>query len=112
MCLADPALQDSNGPVFTAAFNPAHADKLLAGSGYTLSELIALADAGQPLPILRFHLFLQAEVSTRNEVVESPNIVGVFAGTDPQPKNEYLVYSAHLDHLGIGEPINGDKIYN
>ena len=112
MRLADPALQDCNGPMFTAAFNPAHADKLLAGSGHTLSELLALADAGQPLPHFALPSILRAEVSTRNEVVESPNIVGVFAGTDPQLKNEYVVYSAHLDHLGIGEPIDGDKIYN
>lgn len=43
---------------------------------------------------------------------ESPNIVAVLAGSDPQLKNEYVVYSAHADHLGIGEPILGDTIYN
>jgi Zn-dependent M28 family amino/carboxypeptidase len=35
-----------------------------------------------------------------------------FPGSDPALKNEYVVVSAHLDHLGIGEPVNGDKIYN
>ena len=45
-------------------------------------------------------------------MVESPNIIGVLPGTGPQLKNEYVVYSAHLDHLGIGEPIKGDRIYN
>jgi Zn-dependent M28 family amino/carboxypeptidase len=44
--------------------------------------------------------------------VESPNIVAVLPGSDPQRKKEYVVLSAHLDHLGIGEPINGDRIYN
>jgi Zn-dependent M28 family amino/carboxypeptidase len=112
MRLDDPALQDSNGPLFTAAFNPAHAGKLFEGSGHTLSELLALADAGQPLPRFALPFVLEAEVTVRNEVVESPNIVAVFPGTDPQLKNEYVVYSAHLDHLGIGEPIDGDKIYN
>jgi len=34
------------------------------------------------------------------------------AGSDPKLKSEYVVFSAHLDHVGIGEPINGDKIYN
>jgi hypothetical protein len=38
--------------------------------------------------------------------------VASFAGSDPVLKNEYVVLSAHLDHLGIGEPINGDRIYN
>jgi Zn-dependent M28 family amino/carboxypeptidase len=33
-------------------------------------------------------------------------------GSDPQLKNEFVVLSAHIDHLGIGEPINGDRVYN
>jgi Zn-dependent M28 family amino/carboxypeptidase len=44
--------------------------------------------------------------------LRSPNVVAKLEGSDPVLKNEYLVYTAHLDHLGIGEPVNGDKIYN
>ena len=44
--------------------------------------------------------------------VESQNVVGVLEGSDPKLKGEYVVFSAHLDHVGVGEPINGDKIYN
>jgi Zn-dependent M28 family amino/carboxypeptidase len=44
--------------------------------------------------------------------VESANVVGKLTGSDPNLKNEYVVLSAHIDHLGIGEPINGDKLYN
>lgn len=40
------------------------------------------------------------------------NVAGVREGSDPKLKNEYVVLSGHLDHLGIGQPINGDKIYN
>lgn len=112
MRLDDPTLQDSKGPMFTASFNPAHADKLLAGSGHTMAELLTLADAGQVLPRFGLPSTLEAVVRTRNEVVESPNVVGVYPGSDPQLKSEYVVYSAHLDHLGVGEPIDGDKIYN
>jgi Zn-dependent M28 family amino/carboxypeptidase len=36
----------------------------------------------------------------------------VLPGSDPQLKNEYVVYSAHADHLGMGDPLNGDNIYN
>jgi Zn-dependent M28 family amino/carboxypeptidase len=39
-------------------------------------------------------------------------VVAKLEGSDPALKSEYLVYSAHLDHVGIGEPVNGDKIYN
>ena len=39
-------------------------------------------------------------------------MIGKLPGSDPRLKNEYVALSAHIDHLGIGEPINGDKIYN
>lgn len=112
MRLADPNLTDSHGPLFTATWNPADASILLAGSGHKWEDLLALADASKPLPRFALPLSIQAKVSVRTEQVESPNIVGVLPGSDPHLKGEYVVYSAHLDHVGIGEPINGDKIYN
>jgi Zn-dependent M28 family amino/carboxypeptidase len=44
--------------------------------------------------------------------VQSRNVVAAVEGSDPQLKNEYVVYSSHWDHLGVGAPVNGDKIYN
>jgi len=40
------------------------------------------------------------------------HIAGILRGSDPKRRDEFVVLSAHLDHLGIGEPINGDRIYN
>jgi len=42
----------------------------------------------------------------------APNVVGILEGSDPVLKNEYIVLSAHMDHVGIGAPVNGDSIYN
>lgn len=43
----------------------------------------------------------------------SPNVVAYVEGTDPKLKNEYVVYSAHYDHVGVGRPdVAGDSIYN
>ena len=112
MQLHDPALQDTRGPMFTLTLNPAHAQQIFAGSGHTWSELLALGDAGKPLPRFPLSARLRAHVSVLTEQVESPNIVGVLPGSDPQRKGEYVVLTAHLDHLGIGEPIGGDRIYN
>ena len=42
----------------------------------------------------------------------APNVVGVLEGSDPVLKNEYIVLSAHMDHVGVGAPVNGDSIYN
>ena len=40
------------------------------------------------------------------------NAIGILKGTDPKLQHETILLSAHLDHLGIGEPVNGDSIYN
>jgi hypothetical protein len=42
----------------------------------------------------------------------APNVVGILEGSDPVLKHEYIVLSAHMDHVGIGAPVNGDSIYN
>ncbi|MDQ3393566.1 MAG: M20/M25/M40 family metallo-hydrolase [Bacteroidota bacterium] len=46
------------------------------------------------------------------ENLTSPNVIGILEGTDPALKSEYIVYTAHLDHEGIGKPVDGDSIYN
>jgi Zn-dependent M28 family amino/carboxypeptidase len=48
----------------------------------------------------------------KSSPVESANLVAKLAGSDPVLKTEYAVLSAHTDHVGVGEPINGDRIYN
>ncbi len=59
-------------------------------------------------------LGLKASMGVKNAMrtIESRNVLGKIEGSDPQLKNEYVVYTAHWDHFGIGTPVNGDKIYN
>jgi hypothetical protein len=45
-------------------------------------------------------------------VLTAPNVVGVLEGSDPVLSKEFIVLSAHMDHIGIGAPVNGDSIYN
>ena len=106
-----PALADDHGNLFTATFNPAQAEKLFAGTGHTFAEILALADAQKPLP--RFALGKNLEANTKTEIshVVSPNIVAKLEGTDPKLQSEYVIVSAHLDHLGVGTPIHGKTIY-
>lgn len=83
------------------------------------------AQAGKDLDVMRksaqnkdfkpVDLGLKANITIKSEVrrVESSNVVGILEGSDPKLKNEYVVYSAHYDHLGVGEANkNGDNIYN
>jgi Zn-dependent M28 family amino/carboxypeptidase len=112
MRIAERALQDTQGAMFSALFNPAAADKLFAGSGHTIAELLALADAARPLPRFPLAVALRARVVMKVERAEAPNVVGLLAGGDPRLRDQVVVLSAHLDHLGVGEPVRGDSIYN
>jgi hypothetical protein len=87
------------------------AKKFFEGSGHTAEEVFEAAKKGKSLA---FSMPVTAKIHNQSELmdVNSPNVVAKLEGSDPVLKNEYLVYSAHLDHLGIGEPVNGDKIYN
>jgi len=55
---------------------------------------------------------LKAELHSEIKKVESENIVGLLPGSDPRLKDQYVVLSAHLDHIGITPPVNGDSINN
>lgn len=59
-------------------------------------------------------LTAKLEINSDNpEIIISQNVIGIVEGTDPELKNEYIVYSAHYDHVGIGDPdAAGDSIYN
>src|SRR6202044_91179 len=95
-----------------ATFNPAEAEKLFAGTGHTFAEVLALADAQKPLPRFALGKGITATVVKTTSQVESPNIVAKLPGSDPALASEYVLVSAHLDHLGVGAPINGKTIYN
>ncbi len=112
MSLADESLSTTKGLKFSAGWNPAKADGLLAGSGHTFSEIVDAANAGKPLPHFALPSKIDATVSISNKQLGSKNVVALRPGSDPQRKNEVVVISAHLDHLGVGKPVNGDSIYN
>ena len=111
MGLADPALATQGGQ-FSATWNPAKAAALFAGSGHTVEDILAAANANQPLPHFAMKASIRAHVVTSREKVDSRNLVAVRRGSDARVKNEFVVISAHLDHLGVGAPVNGDAIFN
>lgn len=62
-----------------------------------------------PVPGLEATLVLR----TRTDEIAAPNVVGVLEGSDPELADEYVVFSAHMDHVGVGTPDEaGDSIFN
>ena len=112
MALADAEFDETAGQKLAVTFNPSKAEQLFAGSGHTFQEIADLGKERKPLPRFPLAVSIQATAKVNKHDVESANVIGVLPGSDPKLKNEYVVLSAHVDHVGIGEPINRDRIYN
>jgi Zn-dependent M28 family amino/carboxypeptidase len=88
------------------------AHRLMKVAGQDLEALRAKSATRDFQPV---SLGVKGKLNLKSEVkrVAAPNVVGVIEGSDPQLRSEYVVYSAHWDHLGVGAPNkNGDTIYN
>ncbi len=95
----------------SAMLSPEETRKFFDGSGHTAEEIFADIKAGKPKS---FALPMTAKIRivTKLEGVRSPNVAAKLEGSDPNLKSEYVVFSSHSDHLGMGQPVNGDRIYN
>lgn len=112
MTLADASLDAQRGNGLSLTWNAARAGKLFEGAPRSFAELAALAQRGEPLPSFPLAASLRARIHRIEGTVTSDNVVALLPGTDPALKDEYVVLTAHLDHVGIGRPVNGDSIYN
>lgn len=86
--------------------------QLAALAGEKLEDLLKAADTrgfrARPLGKVR----IRGRFRFRLEDIEAANVVGKVRGGDPRLADEAVVFSAHWDHLGVGEPVQGDRIYN
>ena len=105
----DPALPAAAG--VKGWITDSAATALLARAGLDLGVLRRLAETRAFKPV---HTGIQMDMSFRNTVahLQSENVVGLVKGSDAKSRDQYVVYSAHWDHLGIGPAVNGDSIYN
>lgn len=86
--------------------------RLLSTGGLDLDKLRTAAQNRGFKPVktgIKVKIGLKSELRS----FDSPNVVGLIEGSDAKLKNEYVVFTSHWDHLGIGEPdASGDRIYN
>ncbi len=112
MALADQDLQETAGQRVALSITNRGAAKFFAGSGHTFEEIQKLARANEPLPKFPLSVSLRMKAAVKRTPLEEPNVAGLRPGTDRKLKDECVILSAHLDHVGIGRPVNGDNIYN
>lgn len=86
--------------------------ELFQKAGLNLEELMAAADSPDFQPISLGNLRANIELKATYKNLVAKNVVGIVEGNDPIYKDEYVVFSAHHDHMGIGAPVEGDSIYN
>lgn len=96
-----------------ATISIAGAAKLFAGARKTYAQVAEAAAKPKGDPP-RFALATSLDVTLRTETktLESANVAGLIEGSDPKLKGEVVVLSAHLDHIGVTPPVNGDGVNN
>jgi Zn-dependent M28 family amino/carboxypeptidase len=92
-----------------AQFSETGAARLFANAPKTMEEAFAAARLSQPQAFpLKWSVRIQSVSTVSN--YESPNVIGKLVGSDPALRDQYVVYTAHVDHLGICPPIEGDNV--
>jgi Zn-dependent M28 family amino/carboxypeptidase len=86
-------------------------NKLLGLTGHTVEKLLQAADSRdfQPIPL---GIRIKGRMNAKIRQITSRNVLGTIPGSSSEHKDEYVMYSAHWDHLGTGIPVSGDAIYN
>ena len=81
----------------------------LAGHDFAALKRRAATREFEPVP-----LGVTASVALRNAIrkVDSRNVIAKVDGSDPLLKDDYVLYTAHWDHFGLGEPLDGDPVYH
>ncbi len=112
MYFADASLNDVRTPFVSLSMNPASAGKLFGSASVPFTQLATLADASRPLPRVALNESLRGQFVATHRTVSANNVVARLPGSDPTLRAENVVFSAHLDHLGVSTPIAGDGLYN
>jgi len=95
----------------TATVSQSGAEKIFALSGHNLEQIFSFHQEGG---IKSFGMDITATLSRSSiqREVNSANVIGYVEGSDPELSNEFLIYTAHLDHIGIRTGKEGDDIHN
>ncbi len=85
--------------------------KIATASGMDLNALFDKAKTKGFKPV-ELPLKIDGKIVAKTRPLHTQNVIGILEGSDPKLKDEAIIYSAHYDHLGVGNPVDGDNIYN
>ncbi|MFL5385136.1 MAG: M20/M25/M40 family metallo-hydrolase [Longimicrobiaceae bacterium] len=89
------------------------AGRLFRAAGMELAQQWQAGAAASFAPVPLGSLTATAALPMQEvDQARAPNVVAILPGSDPVLRNEYVVFSAHMDHVGVGQAVNGDSIYN
>ncbi len=96
----------------SASLNIDASKRLFEGAEVSLDDIFAQLENEQTPSGFDLDTTATLAYKTSHEEVSSPNVIGLLEGSDPVLKNEYVVYTAHSDHLGISKSVEKDTINN
>jgi Zn-dependent M28 family amino/carboxypeptidase len=100
-------------PEFSSWFTEDASRQLFEHAGLSLDEMLDAAADRDFRPIPLDGVTLDVDLSATYSNMSSHNVIGIIEGNDPDLRDEYVIFSAHHDHLGIAlEPVDGDSIFN
>jgi hypothetical protein len=102
------------GTAFPQIFlSHAAAERLFTAGGLDLSDLWGGAENGNGGPVAFSGITASTEIpEQRLDEAMPPNVAAVLRGSDPRLREEYVILSAHMDHVGVGRLVNGDSVFN
>lgn len=103
---------NENIPEFNSWFTQQSSAKLLEHGGLGLREVLDAAISRDFSPILLEGVTIDVDLNAEYSHLSTRNVIGKIEGSDRSLKDEYVIFSAHHDHLGITFPVEGDSINN
>ncbi|TVQ16115.1 MAG: M28 family peptidase [Balneolaceae bacterium] len=97
---------------FSAWLTEEGSTAMFAEAGLDLTEMLEAAENQDFTPVPLEGITASIRLNSTYQELTLMNVVGKIEGNDPDLKNDYIVFTAHHDHLGVGTPVNGDSIYN
>jgi len=95
----------------STVINASVAQVLFEDSGISFADALVSANSNT-FHAINLAVGITTHQATKYSVLQGPNVAGILRGSDPLLRKEFIITTAHLDHLGIGTPRNGDAIYN